>query len=143
MSDLKAISAVKGNIFAITHRLKRIMGKGEVPTDIIDLEQTIKLCAETADLLPSDGALRAMRSVTNYGHWDFTHIALSERIAVLEAELARKDGALQELLDATEEPPAPNCSCHISPPCRDCIDFAHIREAITTARAAIKPAKEG
>jgi hypothetical protein len=95
MSDLKTIAALKGNIFAITTRIKRIMGRGEAPTDIVDLEQTIKLCDETSALLPSDGALRVMRSVTNYGRWDFTHIALSERIAALEAEVARKDAALQ------------------------------------------------
>lgn len=67
----------------------------------------------------------------------------ADRISRLEAEVARKDGALQELLDATDEPPEANCSCHMSPPCSDCIDFGHIREAIATARAALKPTKEG
>lgn len=70
-------------------------------------------------------------------------VTVINRIATLEAEVARKDGALQELLDATDEPPEANCSCHTSPPCSDCIDFGHIREAIATARAALKPAKEG
>ena len=65
------------------------------------------------------------------------------RHAALEAELERYEGALQELLDATDEPPEAKCSCHMSPPCSDCVDFGHIREAIATARAALKPAKEG
>ena len=50
--------------------------------------------------------------------------------------------ALEDLLDFTPDPPDPNCSCHISPPCADCIDNGGTREAIETAKAAIASVKE-
>jgi hypothetical protein len=51
--------------------------------------------------------------------------------------------ALQEFLEMTEEPPKRNCSCHISPPCGDCVDHAGLRGAFKVARAAIAKATEG
>ena len=42
------------------------------------------------------------------------------------------------LLDCIEAPPEPNCSCHISPPCSDCVDHGSLREAITETKAAIE-----
>ena len=55
-----------------------------------------------------------------------------------EAELLR---ALEQLLENTEIPPDRNCSCHISPPCGDCVDFSSIRGAIEDAKAAIAKAR--
>jgi len=48
--------------------------------------------------------------------------------------------AVQEFLEMTEEPPEPNCSCHIAPPCGDCVDHAGLRGAFKVARAAITKA---
>ena len=45
--------------------------------------------------------------------------------------------ALEYLLDCTEEPPSPNCSCHINPPCHDCVDFSGLRDAIAGAKKAL------
>ena len=47
---------------------------------------------------------------------------LKERVKRLEAWGDR----LEELLG---DPPRANCSCHISPPCSDCVEWAAIREA--------------
>ena len=49
---------------------------------------------------------------------------LKERVERLEAWGDR----LEELLG---DPPDANCSCHISPPCNDCVEWAAIREAKT------------
>ena len=48
--------------------------------------------------------------------------------------------ALTDLLDVIEEPPERNCSCHISPPCSDCVDNSGLRDALKGARAAIAKA---
>ncbi len=50
--------------------------------------------------------------------------------------------ALQGFLDVVEEPPSPNCSCHIAPPCDDCTEHAYLREVFADARRAMKNAKE-
>lgn len=49
---------------------------------------------------------------------------LNERILLLK-EIG---SGLCELVDA--QTPTKNCSCHISPPCNDCIDNGHTRELI-------------
>jgi hypothetical protein len=51
--------------------------------------------------------------------------------------------ALIELVEMSEEPPERNCSCHINPPCRDCVNYSGIREALECARKAIAKAQEG
>jgi hypothetical protein len=48
--------------------------------------------------------------------------------------------ALEDFLDMAQEPPEANCSCHISPPCGDCVDNHGLREAFRNARAAIAKA---
>ena len=45
--------------------------------------------------------------------------------------------ALEDLLDHTETPPDKNCSCHIAPPCSDCVDYSGIRYAIKQSRDTI------
>lgn len=37
---------------------------------------------------------------------------------------------LSHLLECIEEPPDANCSCHVNPPCFDCVDHSGLREAI-------------
>ena len=48
--------------------------------------------------------------------------------------------ALETIIDASPEPPEANCSCHICPPCRDCVDYEELREAYRYVRAAIAKA---
>ena len=47
------------------------------------------------------------------------------------------------LLENIDEPPDSNCSCHISPPCCDCVDHSALREAIAEAKKAIEMAEGG
>lgn len=45
--------------------------------------------------------------------------------------------AIELLLERIYHPPAANCSCHLSPPCGDCVDYGGLREAIQEAEAAL------
>jgi hypothetical protein len=45
-------------------------------------------------------------------------------------------GLLQELVDEVYVPDA-NCSCHLSPPCNDCVEHGHLRSLLQTAKALI------
>ena len=51
---------------------------------------------------------------------------------LVQREMLR--GALELMLERCPEPPEPNCSCHLSPPCNDCVDHAGEREAFEFAR---------
>lgn len=51
--------------------------------------------------------------------------------------------ALELFLDAVEDPPERNCPCHISAPCNDCVNHSGLREAFSTARAALFKIKGG
>lgn len=51
----------------------------------------------------------------------------------LEAELNRYRSLAKELADNFVIP-APNCSCHLSAPCSDCVEFAGLRELIDSAK---------
>lgn len=75
--------------------------------------------------------------------------SLAGRFAELRESANKKDevnaklaSALQDLLDVTDEPPYRNCSCHISQPCNDCVDFSAVREARTEARDAIAQSED-
>lgn len=57
----------------------------------------------------------------------------------IDDELAE---ALEACLGELYAPEA-GCSCHISPPCNDCVDYASIRDAIDLALAALAKAKAG
>jgi hypothetical protein len=49
--------------------------------------------------------------------------------------------ALEFLCEITEPPPESNCSCHLAPPCGDCVEYGALREALAMAEASIKKAK--
>lgn len=44
--------------------------------------------------------------------------------------------ATEALLELIYVPPS-NCSCHVNPPCDDCVENGAIREAVESARTAI------
>lgn len=58
----------------------------------------------------------------------------NERIAGLEAELARARSLISDFVDEDDTPDA-NCSCHINPPCSDCVNYGYRRELIARAKA--------
>lgn len=44
---------------------------------------------------------------------------------------------IEELTDyACGEVPEKNCSCHIAPPCNDCVTYAHQRELAVRSKIA-------
>lgn len=57
---------------------------------------------------------------------------------VLKTRVDALETALQALLDCVGEPPDANCSCHIAPPCSDCVEHAALREALGLARTAMR-----
>lgn len=65
-------------------------------------------------------------------------IAAGVRIVELERERDALIAALESFMENVEEPPEINCSCHISPPCNDCVDYSSLREAFELGRAAMK-----
>lgn len=44
---------------------------------------------------------------------------------------------LLEELQSHIDIPDKNCSCHLSPPCGDCVDYSSIREAIANAKETL------
>jgi hypothetical protein len=46
--------------------------------------------------------------------------------------------ALELLVERADLAPARNCSCHLAPPCGDCVEWGGLREGLEEARAALK-----
>lgn len=53
-------------------------------------------------------------------------LRLKERLAQVQHLIA----LLTELREYVDAPPDSNCSCHISPPCNDCVDNSHLRDVL-------------
>lgn len=60
----------------------------------------------------------------------------------LREHLDRVTWALEFLLERGIEPPDRNCSCHISPPCNDCVEWSGLREAVEHAESALAAVRE-
>lgn len=63
---------------------------------------------------------------------EFINVLLGE-FATIETKAARLASALKDFVD-NDATPEPNCSCHISPPCSDCVEFAGMREIVKNAK---------
>lgn len=61
--------------------------------------------------------------------------------AKMGANVTDMQAALELFLDRVEAPPEKNCSCFISPPCSDCVDYGGLREAFNSAHSAIRNAR--
>ncbi len=46
--------------------------------------------------------------------------------------------ALRLVCEMVERPPEANCSCHLNPPCSDCVEHSGAREAFALADAVLK-----
>jgi hypothetical protein len=44
---------------------------------------------------------------------------------------------IEALLETQIRPPIRNCSCHISPPCNDCLNYSGLREAMEDAQCTV------
>ena len=67
----------------------------------------------------------------------------AEREASLLGQIERQSAALKlaslalsEGVEYVEEPPEKNCSCHLAPPCNDCVEHSAVREFFIDARKA-------
>lgn len=71
---------------------------------------------------------------------------IQAEIARMQAELRRQldrvTWALEHLLERGIAPPDRNCSCHISPPCNDCVEWSGLREAVEHAESALAAVRE-
>ena len=76
-------------------------------------------------------------------YWVVPTLNINPADAHLMAAAPKLLEALEDLMEMTGEPPDRNCSCHISPPCNDCVDYSEWRDAFEYARAAIAKATGG
>lgn len=96
-----------------------IIDDHDTPHDVIR-------CAETSfDVEPSTANVNLMAETRN---------ALPALLAVVEAA--------EELSD-NDDTPEPNCSCHLCPPCNDCVTYAGKREIMATMKAALRALEGG
>lgn len=100
-------------------------------------EAYVKMLGELLAVLHADG-----------GHYQYEHgteKAVEDSITKhyeRVKQLAEYKELLSNLMEVVEEPPESNCSCHISPPCSDCVEWSGLREALSEARTAMKGATE-
>ena len=81
---------------------------------------------------PNDPEGDAQQRLTNQA----AAAIIDQHYAPVIAEVERLREALEMALVELYAP-EPNCSCHISPPCGDCVDYSSIREAADKARTAL------
>lgn len=63
------------------------------------------------------------------------------KIIMLEARIRRLESCIEDFLALTE-PPDANCSCHINPPCGDCVEYGGIRDVRKAANKLLKERAE-
>lgn len=49
---------------------------------------------------------------------------------------------LSDIIENMEQPPEPNCSCHLHAPCGDCDEWSGLRELIDSAKEQIKETED-
>lgn len=83
-----------------------------------------------------DGLVERLRELDTHLEGEFWTIGnAATAIQTLRTELTDTKARLAEAVEAVKilmemsEPPERNCSCHISPPCGWCIEYAGITEA--------------
>ena len=63
--------------------------------------------------------------------------ALKAKLEHADARIRRLEACIEDFLELTEVPDA-NCSCHLAPPCGDCVEYGSIREVRALANALLK-----
>lgn len=61
-----------------------------------------------------------------------------DKLIKITLHLTHLIDATEELLEFVDEPPEKNCSCHINPPCSDCVNYSGLREALEKVRKYLK-----
>ena len=65
---------------------------------------------------------------------------LLARLATAEARVRELEDRLRFLIENVQESlaiPDPACSCHVAPPCGDCVEWAGMRTALDDARKTL------
>lgn len=78
------------------------------------------------------------------GENDARFVAAANPAAILEL-IRQRDaalGGLELFMEVIDRPPERNCSCHISPPCKDCVENSGLREAFEYAERVINNAEK-
>ncbi len=128
--------------------LKRIWGPYEFPESVRTLNgrllSNLDYAEVTCDAHYANGRAAPWKA---YGILRQEYLRLKSLLkglteAGLKAELWNLQDATEGLLDAQNIPPK-NCSCHLNPPCEDCVEYGGLREAVEVARAALKPVARG
>lgn len=85
----------------------------------------------------SDGDYGNVKACAAFGAW----LQQAKRHEAEKAELEKQKsslcGLMEDLLENMVQPPERNCSCHISPPCGDCVDWGGLREVIECCKSSI------
>ena len=63
--------------------------------------------------------------------------AIKAKLEHADTRIRRLETCVEDFLELTEVPDA-NCSCHLGPPCRDCVEYGRIREVCEWATALLK-----
>jgi predicted ABC-class ATPase len=104
---------------------------------VSDLEQKIRSMAKDGSYLCVLGG-----SCIDLNEIADRIVELERQNAELRKEKSMALGVMQELIDRIEVP-EPNCSCHLSPPCGDCVDYGGIRETVDAAETLIAADQKG
>ena len=117
--------AAKDKILMQTERIKELTDDLEESDAIRD--RCAHLLAETAVALK--GPEKALH---RHGWQDLPEVAAKQSAALKLASLALSEG-----VEYVEEPPERNCTCHLAPPCNDCVEHSAVREFFIEARKAL------
>lgn len=121
--------------------LRELLG-GWSPSELVEakIPGVLQMADEIVDLN------KQVQALTGHVNSQIRRAEMAESDAATlrrERDEARRDicvakEIMQDLLDRMLLlPPDQNCSCHISPPCNDCMEYGGIREAIEQATAFI------
>lgn len=93
-----------------------------------------------------DGEQEARRLLSERNKIGLTQVTTLDRIADLIEFMTKKNAAsnlamaCQDIINNVHIPDR-QCSCHICPPCSDCIEYGALRQAVDDAKQAMKSIK--
>ena len=128
VKQLAELKAENERLNTVPMKYRRMAFNAQLQKENEDLQfRNDRLVQDFADVTEENDALRRIHA---------------ENIEIFKRQLAEYKELLSNLMEVVEEPPESNCSCHISPPCSDCVEWSGLREALLEARTAMKGEKE-
>ena len=120
--------------------------RDEIQAHLAKANDALAVMAEQRDQAWAE--LRAIREATGANPEESTLDEVASKLTYNDEAVSKLISQRDNLLSALElmveriaEPPDANCSCHLSPPCNDCVDYGGEREAFETAKAEIAEAR--